>query len=136
MEQPVFTVAEFCAVHRISRTRLYQEWKNGTGPRFFDVGAKILIRRRGCGRLAARARGRGGQASRSRLIGAGFKSGEEAAQRADAGDPPKSEQLPGRLDFDAIPILSNFQAAHLARRFGLSATAARIVASLAWEARH
>lgn len=44
MEQPVFTVAEFCAVHRISRTRLYQEWKNGTGPRFFNVGAKILIR--------------------------------------------------------------------------------------------
>jgi hypothetical protein len=44
MEQPVFTVAEFCAVHRISRTRLYQEWKQGTGPRFFNAGAKILIR--------------------------------------------------------------------------------------------
>jgi hypothetical protein len=45
MEQPIFTVAEFCAVHRVSRTRLYQEWKQGTGPRFFNVGAKILITR-------------------------------------------------------------------------------------------
>jgi hypothetical protein len=43
MEQPIFTVAEFCAVHRISRTRLYSEWKEGTGPRFFRVGTKILI---------------------------------------------------------------------------------------------
>ena len=57
-----------------------------------------------------------------------FGKAEKAAQRVSAGDLPKSEQLPGRLDFDAIPILSNFQAAHLARRFGLSATAARIVA--------
>lgn len=43
MKQPVSTVNEFCAAHRISRTRLYQEWKDGTGPRFFRVGAKILI---------------------------------------------------------------------------------------------
>jgi hypothetical protein len=43
MEQPVFTIAEFCSVHRTSRSRLYQEWKRGTGPRFFYIGAKILI---------------------------------------------------------------------------------------------
>ena len=45
MEQPIFTIAEFCAVHRISRSRLYQEWKEGTGPRFFHVGTKVLITR-------------------------------------------------------------------------------------------
>jgi len=45
MEQPVFTVAEFCAAHRISRSRLYLEWRRGTGPRFFNVGAKVLITR-------------------------------------------------------------------------------------------
>ena len=45
MEQPVFTVMEFCAVHRISRSRLYLEWKAGTGPRFFHVGTKVLITR-------------------------------------------------------------------------------------------
>jgi hypothetical protein len=41
--QPVFTLAEFCIEHRISRTRLYQEWNQGTGPDFFRVGTKILI---------------------------------------------------------------------------------------------
>jgi hypothetical protein len=45
MEQPIFTVAEFCAAHCISRTRLYQEWKDGTGPRHFHSGTKILITR-------------------------------------------------------------------------------------------
>jgi hypothetical protein len=65
-----------------------------------------------------------------------FRKTKKAAHRVSAGGLREIEQLPGRLDFDAIPILSNFQAAHLARRFGLSATAARIVASLAWETRH
>jgi hypothetical protein len=46
MEQPVvFTVVEFCAAHRISRSLLYLEWKAGTGPRFLRVGTRILITR-------------------------------------------------------------------------------------------
>jgi len=46
MELPVvFTVAEFCAAHRISRSLLYLEWKAGTGPRFLRVGTRILITR-------------------------------------------------------------------------------------------
>jgi hypothetical protein len=65
----------------------------------------------------------------------GASKAEKAARRASAGDLPKSEQLPGRLDFDAIPILSNSQAEHLARRFGLAPHFAATVASLAWEAR-
>ena len=57
---------------------------------------------------------------------------EKAAQRASAGDLPKSEQLPGRLDFDAIPVLSNFQADFLARKFGLAPSVAAIVAEAAF----
>jgi hypothetical protein len=57
---------------------------------------------------------------------------EKAARRASAGDLPKSDHLGRLICFDATPILSNFQAAHLARRFGLSATAARIVAQHAF----
>jgi predicted DNA-binding transcriptional regulator AlpA len=45
MEQPVFTISEFCAAHRISRSALYNSWKDGTGPRIFRVGTKVLIRR-------------------------------------------------------------------------------------------
>jgi hypothetical protein len=45
MEQPVFTIAEFCAAHRISRSSLYLAWRDGVGPRFFHVGSKVLITR-------------------------------------------------------------------------------------------
>jgi hypothetical protein len=38
-----FTVAEFCASYRLSRSGLYQQWAQGTGPKFFKIGAKILI---------------------------------------------------------------------------------------------
>jgi hypothetical protein len=57
LEQPVYTVAEFCAAHRISRSRLYLEWKAGTGPRFFHSGTKVLITREGAAaRRASRER--------------------------------------------------------------------------------
>jgi hypothetical protein len=38
-----FTVSEFCAAHRISRTKLYELWAAGTGPRFFYIGVKKII---------------------------------------------------------------------------------------------
>jgi hypothetical protein len=38
-----FTVSEFCAAHRISRTKLYELWAAGTGPRFFCIGVKKII---------------------------------------------------------------------------------------------
>jgi hypothetical protein len=40
---PVFTVAEFCSAHRISRSTLYNLWTAGTGPTVLRVGTKILI---------------------------------------------------------------------------------------------
>jgi hypothetical protein len=38
-----YTVAEFCNTHRISRSKLYQLWAAGVGPRFFRVGNSIRI---------------------------------------------------------------------------------------------
>ena len=45
MEQAVFTITEFCTAHRMSRSRLYLEWKAGTGPLFLRIGTKVLITR-------------------------------------------------------------------------------------------
>ena len=39
----VFTVAEFCDSHRVSRSKLYQLWKDGTGPKIIRIGTKVLI---------------------------------------------------------------------------------------------
>jgi len=44
----------------------------------------------------------------------------------------EADHLGRLICFDANPILSNFQADFVARRFGLSATAARIVAQHAF----
>jgi hypothetical protein len=38
-----FTVSEFCQAHRISRSKLYSEWKAGRGPKTKQVGVKIII---------------------------------------------------------------------------------------------
>ena len=38
-----FTITEFCEAHRISRSKLYQLWAAGIGPRFMKVGVKVLI---------------------------------------------------------------------------------------------
>jgi len=43
--QAAYTVAEFCAAHRMSRSRLYAEWKQGTGPKIIKIGTKVLISR-------------------------------------------------------------------------------------------
>jgi hypothetical protein len=45
-ESAVFTVPEFCAWARISRSNLYQAWANGTGPRFFKINASTRVSRR------------------------------------------------------------------------------------------
>ena len=37
------TVNEFCAAEKIGRTRLYQDWKQGKGPRFFYNGTRRRI---------------------------------------------------------------------------------------------
>jgi hypothetical protein len=41
--KPVYTVAEFCSAHRISRSKLYQLWQAGEGPRVIVVGTRKLI---------------------------------------------------------------------------------------------
>jgi hypothetical protein len=38
-----FTVSEFCDAHRISRSKLYQLWSAGRGPRFIQIGTKKII---------------------------------------------------------------------------------------------
>jgi hypothetical protein len=38
-----YTIAEFCTAHRISRSKLYQLWAAGAGPRMMKVGRKVLI---------------------------------------------------------------------------------------------
>lgn len=46
MERPArsaYTVAEFCAEHRISRTYLHYLVKAGRGPRLMKLGRRVLI---------------------------------------------------------------------------------------------
>jgi hypothetical protein len=44
-EVQVLSIAEFCEENRISRSRLYQEFLAGTGPRHFYAGKRKLITR-------------------------------------------------------------------------------------------
>lgn len=37
------SISDFCSDHSISRTTLYELWKDGTGPRKMQVGKRILI---------------------------------------------------------------------------------------------
>jgi len=47
------------------------------------------------------------------------------------------DQLAGQIYFEAIPTATKFQVAFVARRFGLAAPQASLIASLAFgEARH
>ena len=39
----VFTIPEYCAVEKVSRAKVYDEWKRGIGVEFFRRGTKILI---------------------------------------------------------------------------------------------
>lgn len=38
-----YTIAEFCAEHRVSRTHLYELTKAGRGPRLMKLGRRVLI---------------------------------------------------------------------------------------------
>jgi hypothetical protein len=38
VDDPSYTVNEFCAVERISRSQLYEDWKACKGPRFYWNG--------------------------------------------------------------------------------------------------
>jgi hypothetical protein len=38
-----YTIFEFCDAHRISRSKLYQLWREGCGPRAMRIGSKVLI---------------------------------------------------------------------------------------------
>ena len=38
-----YTIAEFCAEHRVSRTHLYMMVKAGKGPRLMKLGRRVLI---------------------------------------------------------------------------------------------
>ena len=41
--EPSYTVDEFCTVERISRVKLYGDWKQGIGPRFYFNGKRRII---------------------------------------------------------------------------------------------
>ncbi len=43
MEQGVYTLPEYCAAEKVSRSKVYEEWRRGEGVEFFRRGAKILI---------------------------------------------------------------------------------------------
>ena len=43
MEQSVYTIPEYCAAEKVSRSKLYEEWSRGEGVEFFRRGNKILI---------------------------------------------------------------------------------------------
>jgi hypothetical protein len=45
-EVAVFSVPEFCAWAKISRSTLYQMWEGGVGPKFFKAGTAVRITRR------------------------------------------------------------------------------------------
>lgn len=41
--EPSYTVTEFCAAERMSKVRLYEEWKDGVGPQFYWNGNRRII---------------------------------------------------------------------------------------------
>jgi hypothetical protein len=43
ISDPTYTVAEFCAAERISRSMLYKLWAAGLGPEFYWVGVTRRI---------------------------------------------------------------------------------------------
>jgi hypothetical protein len=42
-ERAAYSVGEFCMAHRISRSKLYQMWAAGSGPRVMRIGSKVLV---------------------------------------------------------------------------------------------
>ena len=43
MDQAVYTIIEYCAAEKVSRSKVYGEWAAGGGVDFFRRGGKILI---------------------------------------------------------------------------------------------
>jgi hypothetical protein len=43
LDDPSYTISEFCAAERISRGMLYKLWGQGRGPRRFYIGAAPRI---------------------------------------------------------------------------------------------
>jgi hypothetical protein len=43
MDQAVYTISEYCAAEKVSRSRVYAEWARGEGVDRFHRGTKILI---------------------------------------------------------------------------------------------
>jgi hypothetical protein len=43
VEQAVYTIPEYCAVEKVSRSKVYDEWRRGVGVEFYRRGKKILI---------------------------------------------------------------------------------------------
>jgi hypothetical protein len=41
--EAVYTIPEYCAAEKISRAKVYEEWKRGSGVDFFRRGTRILI---------------------------------------------------------------------------------------------
>jgi hypothetical protein len=39
----IYTVADYCDAEKISRSKLYQEWKRGEGVEFFKRGKKLYV---------------------------------------------------------------------------------------------
>ena len=46
VKDPSYTVAEFCAAERMSRSMLYRAWAEGWGPDFYWVGVTRRITHR------------------------------------------------------------------------------------------
>ena len=46
VNEPSYTVNEFCAAERMSRSMLYRAWTEGWGPNFYWVGATRRITHR------------------------------------------------------------------------------------------
>ena len=43
MDDHSYTTNEFCAVERVSRSKLYEDWRDNKGPRFFWNGKQRRI---------------------------------------------------------------------------------------------
>ena len=43
VEPVVYSVQRFCDSHEISRTALYHLWRQGRGPKYFNLGNRIRI---------------------------------------------------------------------------------------------
>jgi len=43
MDEQVYTLLEYCAAEKVSRSHVYQEWARGEGVEYYKRGNKVLI---------------------------------------------------------------------------------------------